>query len=76
MIPPIRYFDLTDIPAGTPGLGRVIERDGGLYAEVLHEGRWIQFDAVFACMFNPSFGHVITAEEAQHLAEQLGGSLD
>jgi hypothetical protein len=72
MVRSVRYFDLSSVDDPIPTLGRVVERDNGLYGEVLHEGRWENYPAVIDSLFG-SYGDPLTADEAERLAAPLGG---
>lgn len=70
-----RYYALIDESNRVSQLGRVVERDGGLFGELLHGGEWVECRVVLECLFHIDLGEQVSLAEAKRLADQFGGSL-
>ena len=70
-----RYYALTDESDRVSQLGRVVERDGRLFGELLHGGEWVECRGVLECLFHIGLGEHVSLAEAERLVAQFGGSL-
>jgi hypothetical protein len=68
----VRYYALTDENDRVSQLARIVERDGGLYGELLNKGVWVECRVVLECLFHTDLGEQVTREEAEQLATQFG----